>query len=413
MGIFDFLNSKKEKLYYAKVLNGTLPVFTSFGNNVYASDVVQQAVNKNINELKKLNPLRVRGRDTDLSPVYDELQRLLDRPNPIMTKSAFLEKMLWPLFTRYNSFVIPIYDLVKNDKTGKIRKKYRALYPIAPETVTFLQDKQSNIYVRFDFTTKDVLELPYEDVIHLKTHYSVNPFMGGNETGNPDMQALLETLQINKDLMTNISAAMKSSYAINGVVKYKTIMDKNKQTENALKDFEKKVLKSKSGFLPMDLAAEFIPIKKDIKVVDDSTLKFIDSKILRHFGVPLKILTGEFDTKDYEAYYQGTLEPIVVSMSEEFTRVLLTDREKDLGNKIIFMPKELVFMSTEQTLKMIEILSPTGALSENEKRVAIGLMPLEELEGKRLSSLNWIDAKMANDYQLSKLSKMKKGEKNE
>jgi hypothetical protein len=51
---------------------------------------------------------------------------------------------------------------------------------------------------------------------------------------------------------------------------------------------------------------------------------------------------------------------------------------------------------------MINILSPTGALYENEKRVALGLKPLPELEGKRYMSLNWIDAANAAEYQIGK-----------
>ena len=52
---------------------------------------------------------------------------------------------------------------------------------------------------------------------------------------------------------------------------------------------------------------------------------------------------------------------------------------------------------------MINILSPTGAMFENEKRVALGLRPLPELEGKRLMSLNWVDADKANQYQMGKV----------
>jgi hypothetical protein len=57
-------------------------------------------------------------------------------------------------------------------------------------------------------------------------------------------------------------------------------------------------------------------------------------------------------------------------------------------------------MTISQTLEMINILSPTGGLFENEKRVALGLRPLPELEGKRYMSLNWIDANNADQYQV-------------
>jgi hypothetical protein len=191
---------------------------------------------------------------------------------------------------------------------------------------------------------------------------------------------------------------MKSSFAINGVVKFNTMLDDGK-TDKALKELESKLKKSESGFLPLDLKSEFIPIKKEIQLVDDNTLKFIDEKILRHFGVSLPILTGDYTKEQYEAFYQKTLEPLIISFSQEFTKVLFTEGEKSHNNKVKLYAKDLIFMSIDQKINMIELLAPTGGMFENEKRVTFGLRPLPELVGKRYMSLNWIDATKANEYQ--------------
>ena len=61
-------------------------------------------------------------------------------------------------------------------------------------------------------------------------------------------------------------------------------------------------------------------------------------------------------------------------------------------------------MSITQKIEMINLLSPTGSLFENEKRTILGLMPLPELEGKRYMSLNWIDANNADQYQVGKVN---------
>jgi hypothetical protein len=216
--------------------------------------------------------------------------------------------------------------------------------------------------------------------------------------GHPDHRALLKTLELNHTLLQGVAKAMKASYAVNGIVKYNTMLDEGK-TEAALKELESKLKKSESGFLPLDLKSEFVPIKKEIKLVDEATLKFIDEKILRNFGVPLCILTGDYNKEQYEAFYQKTLEPLIIMYSQSFTKTLFSDRERGFGNKVKFYPKELLFMSVDQTLAMVTLLSNTGALYENEKRVAFGLKPLAELEGKRFMSLNWIDATKANEYQ--------------
>ena len=383
---------------YAEVMSGYAPVFSQFGTNVYASDVVQQAINCIVSEMKKLRPEHIRENGNDVVPVNSDLQTVLNNPNPRMTTSDFLEKVTWLLLLNYNAFIVPIYREWR-DKDGKIKRRYDALYPITPTQVDFIEDAGNRLFVKFRFNGGYEFTVRYSDVIHVKKNYSVNDFMGGNEAGQPDNEALIKTLNINHQLLDGVAKAMKSSFAINGVVKINTMLDDGK-TEAALKELEGKLKKSESGFLPLDLKSEFIPIKKEVQLVDAATLKFIDEKILRHFGVSLPILTGDYTKEQYEAFYQKTLEPLIVSFSQAFTKTLFTDGELSHHNKIMFYPKELIFMSVDQTLAMITLLSNTGALYENEKRVALGLRPLAELEGKRYMSLNWIDAEKANTYQL-------------
>ena len=400
--LFNKQTEKVNNSSYAEVLNGYSPIFSQFGNNIYASDVVQQAIMCIASEMKKLKPTHIKDNGQDVISVKGDIQNILNRPNPLMTTSDFLEKITWLLFLNYNAFIIPTY-YEWTDETGKYNRRYDGLYPIQPSQVDFIEDASGKLYVKFRFNNGQEYTIRYSDVIHLKYRYSVNQYMGGNEAGQPDNEALLKTLNLNHQLLEGVSSAMKSSFAINGVVKYNTMLDEGK-TEQALKELESKLKKSESGFLPLDLKAEFIPIKKELQLVDATTLKFIDEKILRQFGVPLNILTGDYNKSQYEAFYQKTLEPLIISFSQEFTKVLFTDREQGFGNKIQFYPKDLIFMSVDQTLQMVTLLSNTGSLYENEKRVAFGLRPLPELEGKRYMSLNWVDMDIANEYQTGRLS---------
>lgn len=402
MGLLkDFLKSKisKKAVVYADTLNGYTPIFSQFGQNIYASDVVQQAVSCVVQEITKLQPTHVRNNSGDLIPISDNsVQRVLDRPNPIMTKSDFLEKITWQLMFNYNAFVVPVYDVWK-DQNGNERRNYRALYPIQPTQVDFIQDASDTLFVKFTFANDFTTTLPYSDVIHIRKNFSVSDYMGGNESGQPDNDALIETLQLNKDLLKGVSAAMQSSFAINGVLKIGSLISKE-ETMSALKDFEEALKNSKSGILPLDAKSEYTQLQRDIHLVDSDTLKFIDEKILRNFGVPLCILVGDYTKEQYEAFYQKTIEPLVLKFSEAFTKALFTDTQKSYGNKIVFYPKDLIFMSVDQTLEMIRLLGDSGALYENEKRVAFGLKPLKELEGVRMQSLNYVNVNIANKYQL-------------
>jgi HK97 family phage portal protein len=320
-----------------------------------------------------------------------------------MTTSEFIEKTIWLLLMNYNAFIIPTYYVWIDEKTGEERRRYEALYPINPSQVDFIEDASGRLFVTFTFWNGSQSTISYDDVIHIKYNYSVNQYMGGNEMGQPDQRALLKTLELNETLLNGIAKAMKASYAVNGVVKYNTLMDDGK-VEAALKELERKLQNNESGFLALDLKTEFTALPHTSEIVDSDTLKFIDEKILRNWGVPLHILKGDFTKAQYNAFYQKTLEPLIIALSQAFTKKLFTDRERSFGNRVDFYPKELIFLSVEQTLEMINILSPTGGLYENEKRVALGLKPLPELEGLRYMSLNWVDADMANQYQLGKVN---------
>lgn len=400
MGWFSKLFKKEPKnSKFAPTMDGFLPIYTQFGNNIYASDVVQQALKCIVDEMKKLNPTHVRYINNDPVPIKGNVQDVLSNPNQLMTTSEFIEKICWLLLMNYNVFIIPTYYTWVDEKTGAERRYYDSLYPINPTQVDFIEDAAGRLYVKFWFWNGETTTIPYDDVIHIKYNYSINEYMGGNALGQPDHQALLGTLELNNQLLQGIAKAMNASYAVNGVVKYNTMMDDGK-TEAALKELERKLQNSESGFLPLDIKADFMPLQHGSQLVDEATLKFIDEKILRNFGVPLAILTGDYTKEQYEAFYQKTLEPLIVAISQAFTKKVFSSRERAYGNKIELYPKDLIFMTMSQTLEMIRELSPTGALFENEKRVALGLRPLPELEGKRYMSLNWIDANNANKYQV-------------
>lgn len=402
MSWFDrFFRKQPKTSHYAAMLNGYIPIFGQYGTSIYASDVVQQALKCIVDEMKKLSPTHVRMNGADAIPVKGDIQNVLENPNPLMTTSDFIEKVTWLLLLNYNAFIIPTYYVWRDEKTGEERRRYEALYPIKPIQVDFLEDASGKLYTKFYFQGGKTTTVPYDDVIHIKYNYSVNEYMGGNELGAPDTEHIVGTVELNRRLLEGIAKAMDASYAVNGVVKYNTMFDEDKALA-AIQELEDKLRRSESGFLPLDLKAEFIPITRNTQLVDENLVKFVDEKILRNWGVSLPILTGDFTKEQYEAFFQKAIESLIVSMNQAFTKTIFSQRAKAFGNRIEFYPKRLIFMTTSQKIELIKELAPTGALYENEKRVMFGLAPLEELEGKRYMSLNWINAQDASEYQIGK-----------
>lgn len=404
MKIFDkFFKKQPKNSKFAKTLNGFIPIYSQFGTNIYASDVVQQALKCIVDEVKKVNPMHVRYVNSDAIPVKSTVQDVLDYPNDLMTTSEFIEKVTYLLLLNYNAFILPIYYTWKDKKTGAERRSYEQLYPLNPTQVDFIQDDSGELYVKFWFWNGETTTIKYSNVIHIRCNYSVNEYMGGNEIGQPDTDALLKTLELNNTLLTGIAKAMKASYSVNGIVKYNTLLDDGK-TEQALHDLENKLKNNESGFLPLDLKSEFTPISKTANIIDDKTLKFVDEKILRTWGIPVEVLNGNYTKETYESFFQKSIEPLIKAFSQAFTKKLLTPRERSYGNRIEFYAEDLIFMSIKQKIDLVNLLSPTGSIFENEKRTIFGLKPLEELEGKRYMSLNWINTEDASEYQKSKVN---------
>lgn len=400
MGLFDFIfkNRIDTNKTYERVLNGAIPAFTQFGDDIYASDVVQQVIGCIATEMSKLNPLHVRTQGLDLVPVHSDVARVLKEPNGSMSSSDFIEKIVWSLMLNHNAFILPVYaDMT--DIYGVTKRRLTELYPIRPSQVDFLRDKEGETSIRFRFPNGYETELKQSNVIHVRYRFSMNEFMGGDRNGHPDNRAILKTLELNDTLLQGVSKALKSSLSLNGVIKYNTLLDDGKMAQN-LEKFEKMVRNNDSGFIPVDMKSEVTPFKKDVKLVDSGTLKFIDDKILRNWGVPLVMLTGDYTKSQYEAFYQKTLEPLIKKFQEAFTKSLFTEREKSFGNQIVFYPQELIFLSTDQKIEVIRMLGDSGALYENQKLTAFGFPPLQELEGVRMQSLNYVNTDIATSYQV-------------
>lgn len=375
------------------ILSGKIPIYaTDFGQNIYASDVVQQAIYSIVTELKKLDPVHVKKVNGDMVSVDGNIQNVLDAPNPLMTTSDFIEKVAWMLLLNYNAFVYPIWE-------GKTLK---ALYPLQPSNVEFDPDFNGTgkVWVRFRFPNGYTGEVPYESLIHLRYKFSVSEFMGGDENGKPNFKPLIDTLKLNDTLLKGLAKSLNIQTSINGIVKIKTMQNKEEQMAK-IAEFEEKLTANKSGMLPIDVSAEYIPITKQVNLLDATTLEFIDKKILRTFGVSIPIVNGDYTKDQYEAFYQKTLEPIVKSLGQAFTKGIFT-QHASLGfrNQIIFYVKELIFMNTDQKLNLFKDLSAQGGVYVNEYRTAFGMRPINELAGVRMQSLNYVNSKYAEKYQV-------------
>ena len=205
-------------------------------------------------------------------------------------------------------------------------------------------------------------------------------------------------------MLQGIDNALKSSMQIKGLLKMSAMLsesDKKKQLESFNEILRESVKSKGSSIIPVDLKGDYVPLNTDPKLVDKDTLEFLQSKILDYFGVSAAIFNSDYTEDEFNSFYEQTIEPLAIQMSEAFSLGLLTRNEIMLGEEIIFYSERLQYASWNSKITAIEKLMGLGIMSLNESRALLGLEPVENGD-KRLQSLNYVDATKANEYQVGK-----------
>ena len=375
MGFFDFLKPNKGKqrgLVYAPTMAGMNPTFTSFGDDVYASDIVVQSIRCKANEFKKLDPRHIRTTDGRQHTILDSsIARVLKRPNPYMTQADFLEKITILRELTKNCFIYPTYYITKGGE-----RYYTGLYPLKPQRVDYMQDDGGKLYLHFVFYNGYEATLPADSVIHWRKDYGVNDYFGGSAFGANDNDGLLAMLERYDLLTQGIAQALKCSCQINGIAKLNTYATNDDQKKKEA-EFQQRILNNEGGILFTDNKIEYTQLPRDVKLVDAETLKFFYETILRANGTSLAVLNGDYTKAQKEAYYEHALQADIKALGQAMAKVMFTDREAAFGNDIVLYPSDIVFMSMENKLAALQAGLPAGIFTKNEARELLGYPPVE------------------------------------
>ena len=399
MGLLDFFKIKTSKKgkYYAPTMNGNYPFYAPFGEDIYASDIIVQAIRCKANEFKKLEPRHITIKDGNKITVNDsDIARVLRRPNEYMTPADFLEKITILLELNRNVFIYPKYYI---SQVGQ--KVYTGLYPLKPTAVEYLSNDKGDLFINLRFLNGFEATLPASDIIHWRKDYGVNDYFGGGMFGGDDNKGLLKMLKRYDELTQSIAKALQVSCQINGVMKINSYMEDEAKKEEREK-FEKQIEEQKSGILFTDMTTDYVQIPRDVKLVDKETLKFFYDTVLMNTGVSEAILRGDYTKAQKEAFFEHALEGDIKSLGQAFSRVIFTERQTSYGNEIVCYPNRINFMTMENKIAALSASLPAGIFMKDEAREILGYPPLPDGQGQVIAQgyNNLLDEN--NDNKLSK-----------
>lgn len=372
-----------------KMLNGYIPIFSQFGNEAYASDVVRAAVDAIARNGAKLQPKHIR-RDIGkgiVSHINDNLQYLLDvQPNPFMNSYIFRYKIITQLYMQNNAFIY-----IELDSRGNAK----GFYPINPLQTEFLE-YNGEVFVKFTFINNQYITVPYVNLIHLRRFFYKNDIFG--ETND---NALYPTLELIHTTDEGIINAIKTSAFIRGILKFTQIL-KRQDRKDRTKDFTDDYMNinNNGGVASIDGSMDYIDLKSDPKIINMPQMDFIEQKVYKYFGISKEIVTSNYNEQQWNAFYESVLEPIAIQMSQEFTSKLFTDRERGFGNEIMFEANRLQYASNTTKVAVGTFLTNIGAASLDQILDMFNMPTIGGEEGsRRVQTLNMVNAAKADEYQ--------------
>ena len=368
-----------------QLLSGYNAKFTTISSNIYDSKVARQCIDRIATHCAKLIPKHIQ--DSIGNNIKGEINFLLqNEPNPLMNTYDFIYKTISMLYTDSNAFVY-----IAKDKEGFIT----GFYPVLALNYDLLQDRANNLYLKFNFVNGKEYTLPYLELIHLRLFYNKNDIFG---TSN---KVLLTDIESAHTASEGIKNAIKTSNNLKGIIKYDAVLkekDIKASKEAFVRDFLN--LENESGIAAIDGKGDFKEINLKPITLDKDQLERVNYNIFDYFGISEKIVNNSYSSEEWNAFFEGVIEPRAIQMSGAFTNKIFSYKARRDGHKIVFTTNRLQYASLSNKINLIKVAGAFGLLTKDDGREILDMAPLGGEEGKKiLQSLNNIDSNIANDYQ--------------
>jgi HK97 family phage portal protein len=415
MGVFDYLKGllpgSKKARYQAWIMNSS-PIFSSFGQNIYLSDFVNNAIERVANEISKIE-LRSIVQDGEILQIQnDDITRLFRfKPNPLQTTSDFFANVEWLRRKNCNAFIYPQYEILTSPN-GRQFKRYLAFYPLKPSAVYIGVNNGQAWEIKLEFEDGNSFTLPYNDLIHLRWRRGANTIVGGGDDyGQKNDVDILRIIDALDKTIQGLPKSIEASLQIKGVYHAKTLADTQKLSK-LRDDFEDHIITSSSGMIATDLGGEFTPVSINAPEISEPALKFLKSVIQERYGVSAAILSGDYSGEQHSAFYQTAIEDFIIQFEQAMTACCFTPREQDVGHRIKCYYNKVRYMSTEDKMKLADLAKETGIMTLNQINEMFGVAPFADGD-RRLQSLNYVNLKDIDAYQKAKARVKEEDGKNE
>ena len=338
--------------------------FYTYNGRLYESDIVRSAIRPKAQAIGKALGKHIRETEEGIKTNPDAYMRfLLEEPNEYMTGQMLQEKLTNQLALNNNAFA-----LIQRDDYGLPN----AIYPLNSNSVEALKDNRGTLFLRFRVDGK-FFTFPYADVIHLRRDFNDNQLFG--ESPARVLTGLMEVINTTDQ---GIVKAIKNSNIIKWLLKFNQTL-RPEDLKSHTEDFIETFLSSESevtGAAATDAKFDAVQVDPKNYVPDAKQIGGAVERVYSFFNTNEKIVQSSYNEDEWISYYEAEVEPLLIQLSNEFTRKFFTRRERGFGNRVIFEGSNLSFASMQTKLGLVQFVD-RGILNPNEVRKILNLAPID------------------------------------
>ena len=366
MGLIDRIFGRAPKSVPQESVFQTLtaysPAFTSWGGQIYENEMVVAAVDARARHVAKLQ-YHMEG--TARQKLWTATKTA---PNPWYTWSQFLERCSNIYDVQNNLFIVPILD-----EMGEVAGYFPAL-PSACEVV----DRGGEPYLKYTFIGGQKRSVQLRRCAVVTKHQLKDDFFGEKNT------ALTGTMELVNIVNQGIAEGAKNAatYRFMAQLNSKAFdEDLRKERER----FDRSNFQTGSGGGLLLFGNQYTNIKELSQrqfTVDPQQMALIKANVYDYFGVSEKIIRNEATGDELDAFFNGSIEPFAIKLSDALTKMVFSERERNGGNRILFTANRLQYMSVGAKISMAQQLGDRGVLTIDEIRELFNYAPLPDGKGQ-------------------------------
>lgn len=347
---------KKALAGYFAVLSSYQPVYSTYAGGIYEMELTRAAIHCFATHCSKLKPEVIGNAAPSLGRV------LQFKPNPLMDTKKYLYRLATAYMTDNNAIIAPLLEF----------DEVKGFYPLAVGKVQLMvHDGQT--FVRYDMGGGEHF------AVELERCGILNQFQYTSELWGESNLCLRPTLELMDAQTQGILNGIKNSAVIRFIAKLaNSLRPKDvKEEQERLKEINLGINNTAGVFVIDQKYEDVKQIDSKPYIINPSQMEYIKQNVFTYFGVNEHILQNCFTPDEWNAYYEGKIEPFALEIGLVHTNMTFTERERAFGNQIFFSTNRLQYASIQDKINYVVQMGDRGRTSINEDREVFNLPPVE------------------------------------